>query len=34
MIWRVRASLTNVTNRSGFDDNNVSILETRFQVKF
>ena len=34
MIWRVRASLTKVTNRSGFDDNNVSILETRFQVKF
>lgn len=34
MIWRIRASLTKVTNRSGFDDNNVSILETRFQVKF
>ena len=34
MIWRVRASYTKVTNRSGFDDNEVSILETRFQVKF
>ena len=34
MIWRIRASLTKVTNRSGFDDNNVSIVETRFQVKF
>ena len=34
MIWRIRASLTKVTNRNGFDDNNVSILETRFQVKF
>jgi phosphate-selective porin OprO/OprP len=34
MIWRVRASYTKVTNRSGFDNNEVSILETRFQVKF
>ncbi len=34
MIWRVRASYTKVTNRSGFEDNEVSILETRLQVKF
>ena len=34
MIWRVRASYTKVTNRSGFADNEVSILETRLQVKF
>lgn len=34
MIWRVRASWTKVTNRSGFANNEVSILETRFQVKF
>ena len=34
MIWRVRASYTNVTNRSGFADNECSILETRLQVKF
>jgi phosphate-selective porin OprO/OprP len=34
MIWRVRASWTKVTNRSGFDDNSATILETRFQVKF
>ncbi len=34
MIWRVRASYTKVTNRSGFADNECSILETRFQVKF
>ena len=34
MIWRVRASWTKVTNRSGFADNEVSILETRLQVKF
>ena len=34
MIWRVRASYTKVTNRSGFANNEVSILETRLQVKF
>ena len=34
MIWRIRASWTRVTNRSGFANNEVSILETRFQVKF
>ena len=34
MIWRMRASWTKVTNRSGFADNEVSILETRLQVKF
>ena len=34
MIWRVRGSWTKVTNRSGFADNEVSIFETRLQVKF
>ena len=34
MIWRVRASYTKVTNRFGVADNEVSILETRLQVKF
>ena len=34
MIWRIRASWTKVTNRSGFADNECSILETRLQVKF
>jgi phosphate-selective porin OprO/OprP len=34
MIWRVRASWTKVTNRSGFANNESSILETRLQVKF
>ena len=34
MIWRVRASWTKVTNRSDFADNEVSIIETRLQVKF
>ena len=34
MIWRIRASYTKVTNRSGFENNEVSILETRLQVKF
>ena len=34
MIWRVRASWTKVTNRSNFADNEVSIIETRLQVKF
>lgn len=34
MIWRVRASHTKVTNRIGFEDNKVSMLETRLQIKF
>ena len=34
MIWRVRGSWTKVTNRSGFANNEVSIFETRLQVKF
>jgi phosphate-selective porin OprO/OprP len=34
MIWRVRASYTKVTNRSDYDNNHCSILETRLQVKF
>ena len=34
MIWRVRASYTKVTNRSGYPDNESTILETRLQVKF
>ena len=34
MIWRVRASYTKVTDRSGFEDNHATILETRLQVKF
>lgn len=34
MIWRVRGSWTKVTNRSKFADNEVSIFETRQQVKF
>jgi phosphate-selective porin OprO/OprP len=34
MIWRVRGSWTKVTNRSNFADNEVSIFETRLQVKF
>lgn len=33
MIWRVRASWTKVTNRSDFANNEVSIIETRLQVK-
>jgi len=32
MIWRVRASYTKVTNRSGYADNECGILETRLQV--
>jgi phosphate-selective porin OprO/OprP len=34
MIWRIRASYTKVTGRANYADNEVSILETRFQVKF
>lgn len=34
MIWRVRASYTHVSDRTGFEDNNVKILETRLQIKF
>lgn len=34
MIWRVRGSLTKATDRAGYDDTNLSLIETRFQVKF
>ena len=34
LIWRVRGSWTKVTNRSGYADNEVTIFETRLQVKF
>ena len=34
MIWRVRASWTKVTNRAEIANNECTILETRFQVKF
>ena len=34
MIWRVRASWTKVTNRADIANNECTILETRFQVKF
>ncbi|MBQ7420690.1 MAG: ATPase [Prevotella sp.] len=34
MIWRVRASWTKVTDREGYENNEVSILETRLQIKF
>lgn len=34
MIWRLRASYTKVTDRAGYDNNHVGILETRLQVKF
>ena len=34
MIWRVRASYTKVTNRAGFEDNELFAFETRLQVKF
>ena len=34
MIWRVRGSWTKVNGRAGYEDNEVSILETRLQVKF
>lgn len=34
MIWRVRASWTKVTNRGDIANNECTILETRFQVKF
>jgi phosphate-selective porin OprO/OprP len=34
MIWRVRASHTKVTDRTGYEDNKVSMLETRLQIKF
>ena len=34
MIWRVRASYTKVTNRLGFEDNELFAFETRLQVKF
>lgn len=31
---RVRASHTKVTDRTGYEDNKVSMLETRLQIKF
>lgn len=34
MIWRVRGSYTKVTDREGFADNEVGMLETRLQIKF
>ena len=30
----MRASYTKVSNRSGFEDNHATILETRLQIKF
>lgn len=34
MIWRVRASHTRVTDRANYENNKVSMLETRLQIKF
>ena len=34
MIWRVRGSWTRVTNRAGYQNNELWALETRLQVKF
>ncbi len=34
MIWRVRTSLTKASDRTGFNDTNLSLIETRFQIKF
>ncbi|MDO4702892.1 OprO/OprP family phosphate-selective porin [Tannerella sp.] len=34
MIWRVRGSLTQATDRAGYDNTNLSLIETRFQVRF
>lgn len=34
MIWRVRASYTGVTYRAGVPDTNLSLIETRLQIKF
>ena len=34
MIWRVRASYTGVTYRERTPDTNLSLIETRLQIKF
>ena len=34
MIWRVRGSITRATDNAAFDNNTVSMLETRLQFKF
>lgn len=34
MIWRVRISYTGVTYRAGTPDTNLSLIETRLQIKF
>ena len=34
MIWRVRTSYTGVTYRAGTPDTNLSLIETRLQIKF
>lgn len=34
MIWRVRGSLTKATDRADYTDTNLSLIETRFQIKF
>ncbi len=34
MIWRVRGSITNVTDRAAHEDTKLSLIETRFQIKF
>ena len=34
MIWRVRASYTGVTYRESTPDTNLSLIETRLQIKF
>ena len=34
MIWRVRASYTGVTYRESIPDTNLSLIETRLQIKF
>ena len=33
ILWRVRGSVTTAKARTGFEDNTVSILETRLQIK-
>ncbi len=34
MIWRIRTSITKASDREGFEDTNLSLIETRFQIKF
>lgn len=34
MIWRVRASHTKTTDRAGFENNKLNLIETRIQIKF